>query len=106
MLLGLYPLSYLALSSNGFYEPQSFGPRKAPNGKVMMVPRSSASYHWMPFENTYSSSSLRLSWRAIFYLPLIEADRAIWHRSEKVETLRYRTKDWFDRGIFEYRNIE
>lgn len=107
VLLALYPMSYLALSIHGFYEPRFFGPIRAANGDVVMAPRGLNSYHWTPFENTFSNSGLGgFSWRALFYMPLIKVDQAIWHRSEKVETLRYRTKGWFDRDTFEYRNID
>ena len=95
--IAIYPLSYLIVSHNGFYEPVLLGAMKGHNGETILAPKGFG-YFWMPFEKSYpmKRNDGRLSILACFYRPLILIDRAVWHTNDKVHTLRYRTKNYYD----------
>ena len=102
-----YAISYLAASRNGFYAPEIFGLHQGRDGRAYLTPKGSG-YYWMPFECFYPVRCR--DWKAILlevlFMPMISADRALWHQNDKVYSQRYRTKDFFDTQTDEWRDIK
>ena len=81
-----------------------FGLIEGPNGEAILAPKSSLySYHWHPFEVHSDDGGLTLV--SITYFPLLMADRWLLHRPELADSGQFRVKDYFDRDLMEYREV-
>lgn len=95
LILALYPVSYLVVSRDGFYDPGPLGFGQGPGDTTILV--SKFGYAWYPFDGCdlgrdgFQSAPVQASF-SIFYLPLMELDRRWWHRVEKSESGRYPVK--------------
>ncbi len=102
-LLALYTISYLIVSRKGFYEPVAYGLLQGRDGHPILAPKAVYGYNWMPFEHQGADGT----WvKFNFYFPMLALDRAVWHRSDRVDTIRYRTKNYFDYEKLEYSEIQ
>lgn len=92
------------MSFHGYYRPMVFGLIEGPNGKAILAPKSSLySYCWHPFEVHGDDGGLTVV--AIAYFPLLMVDRWFLHRPELADSERFRVKDYFDRDLMEYREV-
>lgn len=98
-----YVGSYFGLSFGGHYEPACYGLARGPDGSTILAPKAAFGYEWHPF--TLITKNDRLSFWTYFYIPLIVGDRHVWHTNEKMNTLKYRVKNYFDYETFHYRDI-
>jgi hypothetical protein len=102
--LTLYPLSYLAISWGGFYEPIAYGALKGRDGRTVLAPKASIGYRWIPFESYKQTDGLDgVSLHGWAYYPLLMVDRSLWHRSDKWKDRPDLTKYYFDYDALEYR---
>ena len=104
LLLCIYVLSYVPISAKGRYEPLAYGLRQGPDGESILAPKAAFGYRWHPFDLVNEAGETRL--RTILYLPLIALDQKIWHTEERMESGRYRVKNYFDEETMTYRDIE
>jgi len=81
-----------------------FGLIEGPNGEAILAPKSSRySYYWHPFEVYDDDGGFTVV--ATAYFPLLMADRWFLHRGELADSGRFRVKDYFDRDLMEYREV-
>ena len=81
-LISFYFISYVAMSRQGHYEPEIFGLTTGPNGEAIMSPKIALSpYYWHPFE--LHNKDGNLTFRSIFYFPLVKLDRSWFHQPRK-----------------------
>lgn len=101
LLLALYPVSYLVVSRDGYYDPGPMGFAQGPGRSVIYVPKFG--YAWYPFDGCdfgldhFQSAPVHASF-STFYLPLMELDRQWWHTEEKAESGKYPVKRGFSIG--------
>jgi hypothetical protein len=103
-LVALYLLSYFAVSWGGFYEPIAYGALQGRDGRVVMAPKGSIGYRWIPFESYNQTGGI--DGRSIHgwaYYPLLMVDRAVWHTSDKWKDRPDLTRNYFDYDAVEYR---
>ena len=88
LILALYPVSYLVVSRDGFYDPGPAGLGQGPGDTVILV--SKFGYRWHPFEGFCDLEDFPVTpIPALFstlYRPLLELDRTFWHTEEKAES--------------------
>lgn len=104
MLIGaaLYPLSYLALSLCGYYQPLYFGLGVTSDGRNILRPKFG--YTWtVPGGDSLSRSGSSRAVRTL-YAPLLWLDRRLWHTMERAETMRYPIRNYYDRDLEDYRD--
>jgi len=91
VLLAMYPLSYLVVSMNGYYDPGSLGLAQGPGNTAVF--RSKFGYSWLPFEGHCDLSDFRgapdKAMLSAFYHPLLLLDQRWWHTEELSESGRY-----------------
>ena len=104
VLLCVYVFSYVPISAKGHYEPLAYGLRQGPSGESILAPKAAFGYRWHPFDFADEEGETRLG--TILYLPLIALDRKIWHTEKRMESGRYRVKNYFDEETMTYRDIE
>ena len=99
VILALYPVSYLVMSRDGYYDSGPMGFTKGPGRTVILV--SKFGYAWHPFDgcdlDDFRSAPVQASF-SIFYLPLMELDRQWWHTEAKAESGNYPVKRGFSIG--------
>jgi len=88
LILELYPVSYLVVSRDGFYDPGPLGLGRGPGDSTILV--SKFGYKWQPFEgfcdlDDFRSAPVPALFSA-FYRPWLELDRRWWHSEEKAES--------------------
>ena len=90
LILALYPVSYLVVSRDGYYDPGPLGLRQEPGDTAILV--SKFGYMWHPFDgcdlDDFRSAPVPALY-SIFYLPLMELDRKRWHTEEMAEPGKY-----------------
>jgi hypothetical protein len=95
LMLALYPVSYLVVSRDGFYDPGPTGLRQGPGNTAILV--SKFGYRWHPFDgfcdlDDFSNAPLA-ALRSTSYRPLLELDRCWWHTEERAESGEYPVKN-------------
>jgi hypothetical protein len=101
LILALYPVSYLVVSRDGYYDSGPMGFAKGPGRTVILV--SKFGYAWYPFHgcelglDDFQSAPVQASF-SILYLPLMELDRKWWHTEVKAESGNYPVKRGFSIG--------
>lgn len=101
--LSVYTLSYVGISTTGQYEPWAYGLLQGPDAKPIPAPKAAFGYRWVPFDQYAEDGTKRF--KTIFFLPLIALDRKIWHTETKMNTGRYRVKNFFDYKTMTYREF-
>ncbi len=97
----MYPVSYLVVSRDGYYNSGPMGFAPGPGGTVKLV--SKFGYAWYPFDGCdlgldgFQIAPVQASF-SIFYLPLMELDRIWWHSEVKAESGDYPVKRGFSIG--------
>jgi hypothetical protein len=95
LLLALYPVSYLVVSREGFYDPGPLGLRQGPGNTAILAPKFG--YRWHPFDelcdlDDFPDAPLP-ALLSTFYRPLLELDRRWWHTEERAESGEYPVKN-------------
>jgi len=86
-ILSLYVVSYLTLSlACGYYHPWAYGGNK---GGIK-------SYRWYPLGDYEVTKSGSMSITSIIYLPLTKFDMMWWHTSDKLWSMDYPVKVYYD----------
>jgi hypothetical protein len=85
LMLGLYPVSYLVVSRDGFYDPGAVGLGQGPEGTTIFV--SKRGYKWQPFEgfcdlDDFPNTPIPALFSTL-YRPLLELDRTFWHTEQR-----------------------
>jgi hypothetical protein len=97
LMLALYPVSYLVVSRDGFYDPGPIGTRQGPGNRVIFI--SKFGYTWHPFHEFCTLGNFRSApvpaFFSAFYRPLLALDRQWWHTEMKAESGDYRVKPVF-----------
>ncbi len=78
ILLGMYVLIYCGLSGCGAYAPACWGLRSDPTAKGQYLLRPKF-YEWDPLLFYSPATGESRKWLEYFYLPLMIADRRLWH---------------------------
>ena len=96
LIFAMYPVSYLVVSRDGYYDSGPMGFAKGPGRTVILV--SKFGYAWHPFNgydrDDFQSAPVPALFTA-FYLPLLELDRSWWHTEEMAESGKYPVKREF-----------
>lgn len=100
LILAMYPVSYLVVSRDGFYDPGPLGFGQGPGNTTILV--SKFGYEWLPFEGfcdfgNFESAPVPAMFSTL-YLPLLELDRRWWHTEAKAESGDYPVKRGFSIG--------
>jgi hypothetical protein len=87
LILALYPVSYLVVSRDGYYDPGPVGLGQGPGNTSILV--SKFGYKWYPFEgfcdlDDFPDTPIPALFSTL-YRPLLELDRRWWHTEEKAE---------------------
>lgn len=95
LILALYPVSYLVVSRDGFYDPGPLGLRQGPGNTAILV--SKFGYRWHPFDGLCDLDDFPTAplpaLLSTFYRPLLELDRRSWHTTEKATSGEYPVKN-------------
>ncbi len=59
----------------------------------------------MPYGVDSGQGIVEVRWVTLLYFPILILDRLFWHTPDRVHTLRYRTKNYFDSGKMEYLDL-
>jgi hypothetical protein len=94
LILALYPVSYLVVSRDGYYDSGPMGFAQGPGRTVKFV--SKFGYAWKPFKgfcdfDDFESVPVPALY-SVFYRPLPKLDRRCWHTEEKAESGDYPVK--------------
>ena len=97
LILALYPVSYLVVSRDGYYDSGPMGFVPGPGGTVKVV--SKFGYAWIPFNGFCGLDEFRSgpvpALYSTFYRPLLALDRQWWHTEAKAESGKYPVKRTF-----------
>jgi hypothetical protein len=91
VLLALYPVSYIVVSRNGYYDPGPLGLSQGPDDTITFC--SKFGYRWHPFDGLCQpgnfSGAPDKALLSTFYYPLLLLDRKWWHTEGRSETGRF-----------------
>ncbi len=99
----LYFFSYLILTLNGHYAATARGLIVLKDGSNALVPKYG--YYWFLPGDYDCLMNRGYSVVGIVYFPLLYLDRILWHSDEKVESMRYPIRGYFDYHTEEFRDI-
>lgn len=105
IFVAVYLMSYVVVSTNGFYEPVVYGLLKGRDGNPILAPKAAFGYRWQAYGFNTEQGYTEVRWVTLLYLPILSLDRAVWHTRDRVHTLRYRTKNYFDFEKLEYMDV-